>query len=126
MAHLRQRLYQMAAKTNDKKSIEDQAIAKKINEVVNGIDGVSKFVDVGITKSITNAVFGRDNYLPGIVFSHDEDILTISLHINVYFGINIPQLSYDIQTILKPIVAEMTSDKIQAINIIVEGIERNN
>lgn len=114
----------MAAKTNDKKTIEEQAIAKKIHDEVISIEGVSKFAEVGITKSITNAVFGRDNYLTGIVFSREEDRLIISLHIKVYFGINIPQLSYDIQTKLKPIVAEMTSDKVQAINIIVEGIER--
>lgn len=112
----------MAAKTNDKNSIEDLAIAKKISEEVCKIEGVSRFVETGITKSIAN-VFGRGNAFPGIEISRDNEIINISLYINVYYGINIPQLSYDIQTKLKPVISEMTANKVQAININVEGID---
>lgn len=114
----------MATKNNDKNQIEDFKIAEKIFNEVRSIEGVSKFVDVGITKSIANTVMGRDNFLPGIVISHDEDKISVSLYINVYLGINIPQLSYDIQTKLKPILSQMTENKIQAINITVEGIDK--
>lgn len=113
----------MAAKNNDKIQIEDKILAKKILDEVSQIKGVSRFVDVGITKSIANTVLRKNNLLPGILISHDDDRITAFLHINVYFGINIPQLSYDIQTKLKPALSEMTTNKVQAINIIVEGID---
>lgn len=114
----------MAAKNSDKNQIEDQKIAKKIFDEVSQIEGVSRFVDVGITKSIANTVFGKSNALPGIVVSRDDDKLSVALYIKVFFGINIPQLSYDIQTKLKPIISEITESKIQAINITVEGIDK--
>lgn len=114
----------MAVKNNDKNQIEDQKIARKIFDEVSQIEGVSRFVDIGITKSIANTVFGKNNSLTGIVVSRDNDKLSVALHIKVYFGINIPQLSYDIQTKLKPVISEMTESKVQAININIEGIDK--
>ena len=70
------------------------------------------------------AVLGRDVINPGIrVSSDDDEVITIQLEIIVYFGVNIPQLCYDIQTKVKRNIEAETGLEIKAINIRVVGID---
>ena len=41
----------------------------------------------------------------------------------VYFGVNIPQLCYDIQTRVKRIVEDASGEEVKAVNITVIGID---
>ena len=55
--------------------------------------------------------------------SDDDEVITIQLEIIVYFGVNIPQLCYDIQTKVKRNIEAETGLEIKAINIRVVGID---
>ena len=64
-----------------------------------------------------------------IVFDHTcaaNDLITIQLDILVYFGVNIPQLCYDIQTKVKRNIEAETGLEIKAVNIKVVGIDEKN
>ena len=114
----------MSDKKTEKNSKDYSYIAELISIELLQLEGVSCFADVGITGAIKNTVFRRDSYFKGIVIASEDDMLDIWLYINVYFGINIPQLSYDIQSHIKNIVEEKTKEKIKAINVIVQGIDK--
>ena len=108
----------------NKKSISEKIVARRIAKELVDMPGVSSLADDGIKRAITNTVLRKRDSIKGIDISKDDDSISIDLRINVYYGINIPQLSYDIQTKIKPLVEEMTKLKLKAINISVEGIEK--
>lgn len=59
----------------------------------------------------------------GIKLQFDNDQLTVNAHIRVYYGINIPQLSYDIQSNAKTLLTDMQDVPIGGINVFVDGID---
>lgn len=113
----------MSEKKNDHNQILDLEIAKAISSELLNYDEVSSLADVGIAKTITNTVLKKEDSIQGIVISRDENNITIDIYIKVYYGVNIPQLSYDIQSKIQPIIKKITDDKITGININVEGLE---
>ena len=68
--------------------------------------------------------FSRLASPPKTKFTKDEGTITISLDIIVYFGTNIPQLCYDIQSKIKRYVEKMTGLTVKSVDINVEGIDK--
>ena len=101
---------------------DDVKLFELIEKEVLSFDEVSRFADASLTENI-QAAFGRDLINPGIRITSDDDCLTIQLEIVVYFGVNIPQLCYDIQTDVKKNIESVTGLKIKAVNIEVIGID---
>ena len=102
---------------------DDVSIIDLIEQDIMSFDGVSRFPDFGITDNIQKAI-GRDIQNPGIKISDDDDGITINCEIIVYFGVNIPQLCYDIQTRVKKDIEENAGVSVKAVNIRVEGIDK--
>ena len=96
-----------------------------IEKEVLAFDEVSRFADASLTENI-QAAFGRDLINPGIRVTSENDLITIQLDILVYFGVNIPQLCYDIQTKVKRNIEAETGLEIKAVNIKVVGIDERN
>ena len=96
-----------------------------IEKEVLAFDEVSRFADASLTENI-QAAFGRDLINPGIRVTSENDLITIQLDILVYFGVNIPQLCYDIQTKVKRNIEAETGLEIKAVNIKVVGIDEKN
>ena len=101
---------------------DDVKLFELIEKEVLSFDEVSRFADASLTENI-QAAFGRELINPGIRISSDDDSLTIQLEIIVYFGVNIPQLCYDIQTDVKKNIESVTGLTIKAVNIEVIGID---
>lgn len=102
---------------------DDIKFFELIEKEVLAFDDVSRFPDASLTENL-QAVLGRDVINPGIrVSSDDDEVITIQLEIIVYFGVNIPQLCYDIQTKVKRNIEAETGLEIKAINIRVVGID---
>lgn len=102
---------------------DDQLISGIVSDAVLAFEGVSRLVGNIITENITKTVFG-DSSVEGIRITREENKLIISVHINVYYGTNIPQLSYDLQKIIKKAVEENLNVNVQTVNLSVEGIDR--
>ena len=103
--------------------IDDFNVIYLVERDIMSFDGVSRFTDFGITDNIQKAI-GRDIQNPGIRISDDDDGITINCEIIVYFGVNIPQLCYDIQSRVKKDIEENTGLAVKAVNIKVEGIDK--
>ena len=102
---------------------DDVNIIDLIERDIMSFDAVSRFPDLGITDNIQKAI-GRDIQNPGIKISDDDEGMTISCEIIVYFGVNIPQLCYDIQTKVKKDIETVTGITVNAVNIRIEGIDK--
>ena len=102
---------------------DDVSIIDLIEQDIMSFDSVSRFPDLGITDNIQKAI-GRDIQNPGIKISDDDDGITINCEIIVFFGVNIPQLCYDIQTRVKKDIEENAGVSVKAVNIRVEGIDK--
>ncbi len=84
---------------------------------------VSRFDEATLTEKMLTA--GRAG--SGIRITEDEDYkLIVTTDIIVYYGVNIPQLCYDIQTRVKHAVEEASGIPVKAVNINVEGIDKRN
>lgn len=102
---------------------DDVKLFELIEKEVLSFDEVSRFADASLTENI-QAALGRELINPGIrITTSDDDRLTIQLGIIVYFGVNIPQLCYDIQTDVKKNIESVTGLEIKAVNIEVIGID---
>ena len=102
---------------------DDVNIIDLIEKDILSFDAVSRFPDLGITENIQRAM-GMDIQNPGIKINDDDEGMTINCEIIVYFGVNIPQLCYDIQTKIKKDVETATGINVNAVNIKVEGIDK--
>ena len=102
---------------------DDLNIIDLIERDIMSFDSVSRFPDFGIADNIQRAI-GRGIQHPSIKISEDDDGMTINCDIIVYFGVNIPQLCYDIQTRVKREIEELTGIEVRAVNIKVEGIDK--
>lgn len=102
---------------------DDLNIIDLIERDIMSFDAVSRFPDLGLTDNIQKAM-GRDIQNPAIKVSEDDEGVTISCEIIVYFGVNIPQLCYDIQTKVKKDIESTTGISVNAVNIKVEGIDK--
>ncbi|WLD75517.1 Asp23/Gls24 family envelope stress response protein [Mogibacterium neglectum] len=111
--------------SNGNITIDDQVIVGYITDEIHKIKGVSKMIS-SISDSFSKNIFGRDSGMNGVRISRNGDNISINLHIIVYYGYNIPQLSYEIQSAVKTAIEEFTGLKVDAVNISVEGIDQEN
>ena len=102
---------------------EDINLAEIIENDILSFSGVSRFPGISFTGSIQKAMLGRDIGNPGIRVAEEDDGISVSCEIIVYFGVNIPQLCYDIQTRVKRDIEELTGLPVKAVDIRVEGID---
>ena len=103
--------------------IEDQVIVGYVTEEVQKIEGVSRMLS-SISDSFSKNILGRDSGMNGVRITRDGNNITINIHIIVYYGINIPKISYEIQGAVKQTVEEYTGLTVDAVNIGIEGIDR--
>ena len=85
-----------------------------IEKQVLSFDDVSRFDEASLTEKRAGS---------GIRISDDDDDLIITLDIIVYYGVNIPQLCYDIQVRLRREITAAAGIDVKAVNINVEGID---
>lgn len=102
--------------------IDDKMISL-IEKDVFQFEEVSRFAGAGFTDNIQN-MLSRDKSGPGIKISTEDDQITVNLEIIVYFGVNIPQLCYDIQTKVKNDLENNAGVSVKAVNIKVEGLDK--
>ena len=102
---------------------DDIDIIDWIERDIISFNDVSRFPDLGLTENFQKAI-GREVHTPGIRVSEDDGELTISCGLIVYYGANIPQLCYDIQSKVKRDIEENTDFSVKAVNIRIEGLDK--
>jgi len=105
------------------KVIEDEVIIQYATEEIYKIDGVTRLVG-GISESFSKNILGRESVNQGIKVNRNDGCATIDVHIVVKFGVNIPQVAFEIQNKVKEVLEQNTGIVIEAVNINVEGVEK--
>ena len=104
---------------------DDTTIIGYVYSAVSGMEGLSGFVDAGMPESIADAVLRREVPVHGTrIIRNDDGSISVNMKIRTFYGYNIPQLSYDMQSTVKKAVEEETHIRVKAVNISVEGIDR--
>ena len=96
---------------------QDKNLSKLTEKIILGFDGVSRFPKHG--KSARSGEYTH----PCIKISEEDGEYTINIEILVYYGVNIPQLCYDIQTGVINSLMEQAGIIVKSVNIRVEGID---
>ncbi len=104
-------------------NIDDQVIAESVSSEVLSHNDVSRFA-VSLTDGITKNFLGRDSQYSGIKIQNSDNKISITIHIIVFYGVNIPQLSYELQMTIKNRIEKLTGLTVTEINISVDGIDR--
>lgn len=82
---------------------------------------LSKEVIILTTKRAVSDIEGVNN-IKDIKLSENKGEFILDIHINLTFGIKIPQIAWDIQNAVKKSVYNMTKINIENINIHIDGV----
>jgi uncharacterized alkaline shock family protein YloU len=100
-----------------KKVIGDIAVA-----AIGDVAGV-KLADFGIIGSIAEA-FGYKNY-PAVSVNIDKDHqVSLKIRVIIFYGMNIPEISRQIQDVIQHAVEEAVDIDLKEINVNVQAVER--
>ena len=106
---------------------ENLGSVKIDNEVIGTIAAIAAKSVPGVHKIATSfvggiALFFRKIPDAGVSVSLKEDGVVLSLGVIVDYGVNIPEVTWKIQKVIKEEVEKSTGFKIARVNIVVEGI----
>ncbi|MBP3895199.1 MAG: Asp23/Gls24 family envelope stress response protein [Mogibacterium sp.] len=97
---------------------QDKNLTRLTEDIVLGFEGVSRFSKHG--KTTRSGEYTNSS----IKIDEEDGEYTINIDILVYYGVNIPQLSYDIQTGLIHSLMEHAGIIVKTVNIRIEGIDK--
>lgn len=107
------------AEIEDSTRINDDVLSTIAGIELTKIKGISA-TGGGITDFLS-----RKNPSKGIKVEVNGDRVVFDIAVIVDYGINIPDVSHEIQTKIRKAVSEMTGKFVSAINISVQGIRTN-
>ena len=84
----------------EKNTIEDSVIAGYAAQETMKLPGVIRMAP-GIAESFSRNILGRITETQGVHVNDEDGKVTVDIHIIAAYGVNIPQLSYDIQNRVK-------------------------
>lgn len=103
--------------------IAPSAIASIIRQVVLDIDGVARFAGTSFLDNIAELVGSRKLLDRSISIHVKENEFVAEISIVVYFGVRIPLLVKEIQTLVAESMDRMTGLKLKSINVLVKSME---
>lgn len=124
---------------NENEEIIDQVSAEEV-ELANadGLkiskDAVATYAGIAISEvrgvynmsgglaGFTEAISGKKNFSKGIKVECDEKTAKIDVSIIVEYGARIPDVAFEIQTMVKKSVESMTGLKVSEVNVHVNGV----
>jgi len=103
--------------------VHKKVLAEVIAKSIDGIKGVSLIEENPLDKLL--ATFGRTSF-PGVqikIFDNSE--VTLEIKVFVQYGINIPDIARQIQSVVRAAIEKTIDVQIKDINVNIQGIERS-
>ena len=107
--------------TNGDIKISDEVIATIASVATKEIQGIA-----GLTLSFTEEItskFIKKNATKAIKVASDDNNIEINISVVVKYGINIPEVSSEVQENVKKAVETMAGLNVLKVNVIVAGVE---
>lgn len=105
-------------------TVSDDVLAVCAINATLKTEGVSEMAG-GITNTISKSIRGKELVAKGAKVTRNNDQIEIDLHVIVSYGCKIPQVAWDIQDNVKNEIRSMTNMKLNAVNIHVEGVKKD-
>lgn len=100
--------------------ISNDAIATYAGIAISEVRGVYNMS--GGLAGFTEAISGKKNFSKGIKVDCDDKTAKIDVSIIVEYGARIPDVAFEIQTMVKKSVESMTGLKVSEVNVHVNGV----
>lgn len=100
--------------------ISNDAVATYAGIAISEVQGVYNMS--GGLAGITEAISGKKNFSKGIKVDCDGKQAKIDVSIIVEYGARIPDVAFEIQTMVKKSVESMTGLKVSEVNVHVNGV----
>jgi uncharacterized alkaline shock family protein YloU len=78
----------------------------------------------GISDAITENILGKEPLAKGTKITQTGAGITVDIYIKVYYGVKIPSVAWDLQRNVKKEIEIMTDKSVMAVNVHVQGVER--
>ena len=111
---------EIAISTTDGLKISNDAVATYAGIAISEVQGV--YGMSGGFAGFTEAISGKKNFSRGIKVETDEKSAKIDVSIIVEYGARIPDVAFEIQTMVKKSVESMTGLKVLEVNVHVNGV----
>ncbi len=105
-------------------TVSDDVLAVCAINATLKTEGVAEMAG-GITNTISKSIRGKELIAKGAKVTRNNDQIEIDLHVIVSYGCKIPQVAWDIQDNVKNEIRSMTNMKLNAVNIHVEGVKKD-
>lgn len=105
-------------------TVSDDVLAVCAINATLKTEGVAEMAG-GITNTLSKSLRGKELVAKGAKVTRNNDQIEIDLHVIVSYGCKIPQVAWDIQDNVKNEIRSMTNMKLNAVNIHIEGVKRN-
>lgn len=102
--------------------ISDEVITVCTANAVLKIPGVSQ-LSGGLTDSLSKNILGKDPSNKGVKLSRTDEGLFLDVYLIVKYQVKIPQLAWEIQSIVKKEIEAITDIKVLEVNIHVQGVD---
>lgn len=104
--------------------VSDEIIAICAVNATRRTDGVAEMAG-GFSDLLNKSLLGRDLAAKGVRVSQVDGERELDVYIIAEYGCHIPSVAWDIQENVKREIAFMTGNRIQAVNIHVQGVKAN-
>ena len=105
---------------SDGLKISNDAVATYAGIAISEVQGV--YGMSGGFAGITEAISGKKNFAKGIKVDIEEKNVKIDVSIIVEYGARIPDVAFEIQTMVKKSVEAMTGLKVLEVNVHIQGV----
>ena len=79
----------------------------------------------GLSNALSKNILGKELIAKGTRVTQDGKKVEVDVFINVKYGCKIPQVAWDIQENVKEEINTMTDMTVSAVNIHVQGVEKD-
>ncbi|MBR0457552.1 MAG: Asp23/Gls24 family envelope stress response protein [Firmicutes bacterium] len=105
-------------------TVSDDVLAVCAINATLKTEGVAEMAG-GIKNTLSKSILRKEHVSKGAKVTQNNGQISIDLHVIVTYGCKIPQVAWDIQDNVKNEIRSMTNQKLNAVNIHVEGVKRN-
>ncbi len=112
------------AEDNEVLTVSDDVLAVCAINATLKTEGVAEMAG-GITNITRKGIRRKELVAKGAKVTRNNENIEIDLHVIVSYGCKIPQVAWDIQDNVKSEIRSMTNLKLNAVNIHVEGVKRD-
>ena len=104
--------------------ISENVIAAVVRKYVLEVEGVVRFASGGLVGGLAD-MLGRKSHESNIVVDIQKEAVSITITLVLEFGVRIPDVSSQVQDVVRDRVEDLTGKHVAKVNVIVQDLEES-